>query len=141
MPFWPEGLAAGAARTVSAQTSDAIVYIKGTDEIVAYGKTLSFRDCGAPNPMADRIPLIPLGSLSMCRPPIQESVGVITPSALHYIGTTRGHYIPDIYPEAHKPYDPRHGRSSTDLQFAGFETFSFRHSLTFYRVCGESSQC
>jgi sulfane dehydrogenase subunit SoxC len=33
--------------------------------------------------------------------PIQDTVGVITPSSLHYIATTRGSYIPDIDPKQH----------------------------------------
>jgi sulfane dehydrogenase subunit SoxC len=31
----------------------------------------------------------------------RDSVGVITPSSLHYVATTRGSYIPDIYPKEH----------------------------------------
>jgi sulfane dehydrogenase subunit SoxC len=30
--------------------------------------------------------------------PLQDSVGVITPSSLHYMGTTRGAFLPDIDP-------------------------------------------
>jgi sulfane dehydrogenase subunit SoxC len=33
--------------------------------------------------------------------PLQDQVGVITPSSLHYIATTRGSYIPDIDPKQH----------------------------------------
>jgi len=33
--------------------------------------------------------------------PLQDSVGVITPSSLHYVATTRGSYIPDIDPKEH----------------------------------------
>jgi sulfane dehydrogenase subunit SoxC len=33
--------------------------------------------------------------------PIQDTVGVITPSSLHYIATTRGSYMPDIDPKTH----------------------------------------
>jgi len=33
--------------------------------------------------------------------PLQDSVGVITPSWLHYVATTRGSYIPDIDPKEH----------------------------------------
>ena len=34
--------------------------------------------------------------------PLQDSVGVITPSSLHYIGTTRGSFLPDIDPREHR---------------------------------------
>src|SRR5262249_60209192 len=33
--------------------------------------------------------------------PMQDSVGVITPSSLHYVATTRGSYMPDIDPKLH----------------------------------------
>jgi sulfane dehydrogenase subunit SoxC len=33
--------------------------------------------------------------------PLQDSVGVITPSSLHYFATTRGAYLPDIDPKQH----------------------------------------
>jgi sulfane dehydrogenase subunit SoxC len=33
--------------------------------------------------------------------PLQDSVGVITPSSLHYVATTRGSYMPDIDPKQH----------------------------------------
>jgi sulfane dehydrogenase subunit SoxC len=35
--------------------------------------------------------------------PLQDSVGVITPSSLHYIATTRGSFMPDIDPKQHTP--------------------------------------
>ena len=34
--------------------------------------------------------------------PLQDSVGVITPSSLHYMGTTRGSFLPDIDPKEHR---------------------------------------
>jgi sulfane dehydrogenase subunit SoxC len=33
--------------------------------------------------------------------PLQDSVGVITPSSLHYFATTRGAFLPDIDPKQH----------------------------------------
>jgi hypothetical protein len=33
--------------------------------------------------------------------PIQDQFGVITPSSLHYVATTRGSYMPDIDPSKH----------------------------------------
>jgi sulfane dehydrogenase subunit SoxC len=33
--------------------------------------------------------------------PIQDQFGVITPSSLHYVATTRGSFIPDIDPKQH----------------------------------------
>src|SRR5215472_10176920 len=34
--------------------------------------------------------------------PIQDSVGIITPSSLHYISTHRGSYVPNIDPQEHR---------------------------------------
>ena len=34
--------------------------------------------------------------------PLQDSVGVITPSSLHYMCTTRGSFLPDMDPEAYR---------------------------------------
>ena len=34
--------------------------------------------------------------------PIQDSVGMITPSSLHYISTHRGSYVPNIDPKEHR---------------------------------------
>jgi sulfane dehydrogenase subunit SoxC len=33
--------------------------------------------------------------------PLQDSVGVVTPSSLHYFATTRGSFLPDIDPRSH----------------------------------------
>ena len=95
------GLAAGVVRSANAQSSQPIVYIKGTDEIVAYGKRSRFETAVRESHGRPHSPDT-FGLIKHVSTPIQESVGVITPSSLHYIGTTRGHFIPDIYPEAHK---------------------------------------
>ncbi len=34
--------------------------------------------------------------------PLQDAVGIITPSSLHYISTHRGSYVPDINPAEHQ---------------------------------------
>ena len=34
--------------------------------------------------------------------PLQDSVGIITPSSLHYMGTTRGSFLPDVDPREHR---------------------------------------
>jgi sulfane dehydrogenase subunit SoxC len=34
--------------------------------------------------------------------PLQDQMGVITPSSLHYVGTTRGAFVPDIDPREHR---------------------------------------
>src|ERR1700709_2404709 len=34
--------------------------------------------------------------------PLEDSVGVITPSSLHYFATTRGAFLPDVDPREHR---------------------------------------
>ncbi len=34
--------------------------------------------------------------------PLQDSVGIITPSSLHFLGTHRGSFVPDIDPKQHR---------------------------------------
>ncbi len=71
------------------------------DELIAYGERSRFvtskRIAHGGRPSPD-----PFGLVFHVASPIQDSVGVITPSALHYIGTTRGSFVPDIDPAEHR---------------------------------------
>jgi len=49
-------------------------------------------------PHGGRRRLIPSGLRFHVATPLQDSVGVITPSSLHYFATTRGSFLPDIDP-------------------------------------------
>ena len=69
--------------------------------------------------------------------PLQDSVGVITPSSLHYFATTRGAFLPDIDPREHSSDDPRPGGPSADLHHGGLEAPPVRHPPAFHRVRGE----
>ena len=75
--------------------------IMGTTDLGAYGKRSRFETSvriphgGRPSPDA-------FGLDFHIAAPLQESVGVITPSSLHYVGTTRGSFVPDINPEDHR---------------------------------------
>jgi sulfane dehydrogenase subunit SoxC len=52
-------------------------------------------------PMGGRPSPDAFGKVFHVASPIQDTVGVITPSSLHYIATTRGSYMPDIDPKKH----------------------------------------
>ena len=52
-------------------------------------------------PMGGRPSPDAFGKLFHVASPLQDSVGVITPSSLHYVATTRGSFIPDIDPKEH----------------------------------------
>ena len=91
------GLTLGAVEPALGQTPASETFIKGTDEMIAYGERSRFVTSvriphgGRPSPDA-------FGKVFHVATPLQDSVGVITPSSLHYVGTTRGSFIPDIDP-------------------------------------------
>jgi sulfane dehydrogenase subunit SoxC len=74
--------------------------IPGNKELVAYGERSHFvtsvrirhGNGGSPDEF---------GKLFHIASPIQDQVGNITPSALHYVATTRQSFIPDIDPKKH----------------------------------------
>src|SRR5437660_12371562 len=75
--------------------------IKGEKDQIAYGERSRFVTSvriphgGRPSPD-------PFGLVFHVATPLQDSVGVITPSSLHYVATTRGSFIPDIDPREHR---------------------------------------
>ena len=94
------GFTLGAAAPAIGQTSASPAMIKGDKELIAYGDRSRFVTSvriphgGRPSPDA-------FGLVFHVASPLQDSVGVITPSSLHYVATTRGAFIPDIDPAQH----------------------------------------
>jgi sulfane dehydrogenase subunit SoxC len=72
-----------------------------SEELVAYGDRSRFvtsvRIAVADRPSPDT-----LGMLFHVLAPLQDSVGSITPSSLHFIGTHRGSIVPDIDPTTYR---------------------------------------
>jgi len=91
----------GSTRSASAQLPDPEAYIHGSDEMVAYGTRSRFVT-SARIPHGGRASPDAFGLDFHIATPIQDSVGVITPSSLHYMGTTRGSFVPDIDPAKHR---------------------------------------
>ena len=97
------GLSLGAAESAIGQAPapEPENMIMRTPALGAYGKRSRFETSvriphgGRPSPDAFGLDFHIAASL-------QESVGVITPSSLHYVGTTRGSFVPDINPEDHR---------------------------------------
>lgn len=92
------GLTLGAVvKPALSQTPPEHAFIHGSDELVAYGERSRFvtsaRIAHGSRPSPDAF-----GLDFHIAAPLQDSVGVIMPSSLHYIGTTRGSFIPDIDP-------------------------------------------
>src|SRR6478736_689105 len=98
------GFTLGAAAPALGQegaTHAAPPMIRGdADGQIAYGerskhvKSVRIPHGGRPSPDA-------FGLTFHVATPLQDSVGVITPSSLHYYATTRGAYLPDIDPKQH----------------------------------------
>ena len=104
------GLTLGAVEPVIRQTPASGQSVEGqsvqvpdysSDELIAYGERSRFVTSkriphgGRPSPDE-------FGLVFHVATPLQDSVGVITPSSLHYIGTTRGSFVPDIDPAEHR---------------------------------------
>jgi sulfane dehydrogenase subunit SoxC len=74
--------------------------IMGDKKMIAYGErsryVTSVRIAHGGRPSPDDF-----GKVFHVASPLQDSVGVITPSSLHYVATTRGSFIPDIDPAQH----------------------------------------
>ena len=76
--------------------------IKGTKELVEYGQRSHFvTSARIAHPVGGRHSPDAFGKTFHIATPLQDSVGVITPSSLHYVATTRGSFMPDIDPKQH----------------------------------------
>ena len=105
------GVALGAP--VHAQTHDhasgpasgsenAYPMIPGNKEMIAYGERSHFvTSVRMPHPMGSKASPDEFGKVFHVASPIQDQVGNITPSSLHYIATTRQAFVPDIDPKQH----------------------------------------
>jgi sulfane dehydrogenase subunit SoxC len=95
------GVAASAARSASGQTASDL-RAKGTSkELIAYGERSHFVT-SVRTPTAGRDSPDAFGLAFHVLAPLQDSVGIITPSSLHYVATHRGAFIPDIDPKEHR---------------------------------------
>src|SRR5215471_11935330 len=76
--------------------------IPGSKGLIAYGERSHFvTSVRIAHPMGGRPSPDAFGKVFHVASPLQDSVGVITPSSLHYVATTRGSFIPDIDPKQH----------------------------------------
>ena len=76
--------------------------IHGTKELVEYGQRSHYvTSVRIAHPMGGRPSPGMFGKTFHIATPLQDSVGVITPSSLHYVATTRGAFVPDIDPKQH----------------------------------------
>src|SRR2546425_10543310 len=95
------GLTLGAAAPAMGQAPASPPMIKGDKDQIAYGDRSPFvksvRIAHGGRPWPDDF-----GLVFHVASPLQDSVGMITPSSLHFVGTTRGSYVPQIDPQGHR---------------------------------------
>ena len=83
-------------------SQNAYPMIPGSEELIAYGERSHYvTSMRIAHPMGGRPSPDAFGKAFHVATPLQDSVGVITPSSLHYVATTRGSFIPDIDPKQH----------------------------------------
>jgi len=104
------GLALGASTAATAQTAET--HSGGADahssdpkqlakELIAYGERSHFVK-SVRVPVAERMSPDMFGLTFHVLTPLQDSVGIITPSSLHYVATHRGSFVPDVDPSEHR---------------------------------------
>src|SRR5271165_4586763 len=93
--------AAGGAKEASAQATNQSAAEKKTEELIAYGERSRFVTSKR-YPVTGRHSPDEFGLMFHVLTPLQDSVGIITPSSLHYFATHRGSFIPDIDPKEHR---------------------------------------
>src|SRR5262249_9047455 len=96
------GLTAGAAHSAKGQAPASQWHEKGTSkELIAYGERSRFVT-SVRMPVAERTSPDTFGLMFHVLTPLQDQVGIIPPSLLHYVATHRGSYIPEIDPREHR---------------------------------------
>jgi sulfane dehydrogenase subunit SoxC len=97
------GLTLGAVEPANGQLPGPETFIKGSDDLVAYGTRSRFVDSvRIAHPPDSRPSPDEFGLVFHVAAPLQDSVGMITPSSLHFVGTTRGSYVPEVDPREHR---------------------------------------
>src|SRR5438309_9082907 len=104
------GITLGTGRDAHAQhdhpmtpgSENASPMIHGSKEQSEYGQRSKYvTSVRVQHPIGGRPSPDVFGKVFHVATPLQDSVGVITPSSLHYIATTRGSFLPDIDPKQH----------------------------------------
>ena len=97
------GMTLGAAVPALGQLPSPERFVRGTDDRVAYGQRSDFvTSVRIAHPPDSRPSPDEFGKVFHVAAPLQDSVGMITPSSLHFVGTTRGSFVPEIDPREHR---------------------------------------
>lgn len=92
------GAAVGAARPAAAQGFGAMPLHAGSKDLIAYGERSRFVTTVRLPEESDHAPF---DRLPNALTPLQDSVGIITPSSLHFV-SSHGYVPPDIDPREHR---------------------------------------
>src|SRR5580704_16268694 len=96
------GLAVAAKMPVAAEPAvPAPAPAEDAKQLIAYGERSHFVT-SVRVPVAERDSPDMFGMTFHVLTPLQDSVGNITPSSLHFVGTHRGAIVPDIDPKEHR---------------------------------------
>jgi sulfane dehydrogenase subunit SoxC len=110
------GLAVGAMGTASAQPAAADAQSEQRlKDLIAYGERSKYVT-SIRVPVKERTSPDEFGLTFHVLTPLQDLVGDITPSSLHFIGTHRGSIVPDIDPKEHRLLI--HGMVDRPLEFS-----------------------
>jgi sulfane dehydrogenase subunit SoxC len=116
--FLKAGAAAAAVGAIKTTAAEAALPQaqpqKSLKELVAYGERSKFVT-SIRVPVVERPSPDQFGLIFHVLTPLQDHMGIITPSSLHFVGTHRGAIVPDIDPKEHKLMI--HGMVDRPLEF------------------------
>ena len=93
--------AAPATNAASKDAASKDTACKDPNDLIAYGERSPYVK-SIRVPVSDRMSPDMFGMTFHIASPLQDSVGMITASSLHYVSTHRGSYLPDINPAEHR---------------------------------------
>ncbi len=108
------GAAAAGIRPASGQAPAPDMDMPDTEALISYGQRSPFVKSKRISVM-ERMSPDEFGMTFHVLSPLQDSVGMITPSSLHYISTHRGSYVPNIDPAGTPAADSRDGGPAADF--------------------------
>jgi hypothetical protein len=122
------GMAAG-VRPAQSQTPGAPP--KKIEELIAYGERSRFVT-SIRKSVAGRHSPDEFGLTFHVTTPLQDSVGIITPSSLFYTATHRGAFVPDIDPKEHRLMIHGNGGSAAGLYHGRTQASPLRIPRSFH---------
>src|SRR6185436_19212729 len=95
------GLTVGGVEPVFGQSSKAEAMSPKNKELIAYGERSKYIK-SIRVPVYGRMSPDMYGLTFHVLTPLQDQMGIITPSSLFYVATHRGSYVPEINPDEHR---------------------------------------